>query len=242
MNRLVSSELGSKMGLRKVTHVIFDMDGLLLDTETLYTKVTQAILDEYGGGQTYTWEVKTSLMGLQREEVAERLVEFYNLPLTPQEYIDLSQEKIRVVMANCNKMPGAEKLVRHLHDNKIPIALATSSSNESVVVKTAKHLELFKLFHHKVMGSSDPDVKSGKPSPDIFLVAAQRFPDNPSPEDCLVFEDAPNGVKAAISAGMQVVMVPDEHITEEQKKGATVVLKSLEDVKLEEFGLPPLPA
>lgn len=55
----------------------------------------------------------------------------------------------------------------------------------------------------------------------------------------MVFEDAPNGVKAAVSAGMQVVMVPDSHVTDEQKQGATVVLKTLLDFKPEEFGLPP---
>lgn len=78
---------------------------------------------------------------------------------------------------------GAERLVRHLHNSKVPICLATSSSVESVEVKTTHHQELFKLFHHKVMGSSDKDVKDGKPAPDIFLVAARRFPDSPKPED-----------------------------------------------------------
>lgn len=77
---------------------------------------------------------------------------------------------------------GAERLLRHLHDHNIPICLATSSSNESVEVKVTHHRELFNLFHHKVMGSSDPDVKEGKPAPDIFRVAAERFPGSPKPD------------------------------------------------------------
>jgi beta-phosphoglucomutase-like phosphatase (HAD superfamily) len=71
---------------------------------------------------------------------------------------------------------GAEKLVRHLYNNKVPICLATSSSKESYEVKTANHKAMFKLFNHIVQGSSDDDVKHGKPAPDIFLVAASRFP------------------------------------------------------------------
>ncbi|CAO1430592.1 unnamed protein product [Diamesa tonsa] len=224
-------------GIRAVSHVIFDMDGLLLDTEVLYTQATQKILDPYG--KTYTWDVKVTLMGLQREDVSKKIVEIYDLPITWEEYADLVMEQIELLMLNCNLCPGAERLVRHLHDSKVPICLATSSSVESVEVKTTHHQELFKLFHHKVMGSSDKDVKDGKPAPDIFLVAARRFPDSPKPEDCLVFEDAPNGVTAAVSAGMQCVMVPDSHVTDEQKKGATIVLKSLLDFKPELFGLPP---
>lgn len=86
------------------------------------------------------------------------------------------------------QLQGAEKLVRHLHTSNVPIALATSSSAESVQVKTTHHGELFKLFHHKVMGSSDPEVKEGKPAPDIFLIAARRFPDKPKPESCKYFK------------------------------------------------------
>ncbi|XP_063696108.1 probable pseudouridine-5'-phosphatase [Culicoides brevitarsis] len=233
------SIIGKMAKLRPVKACIFDMDGLILDTETLYSKATQNILDETGVKRTYTWDVKQTLMGLQREEVSKRIVEIYDIPLTWEEYMHRQQEQIEILMQNAQLMPGAERLIRHLHDNDVPIALATSSGEDSVAVKTKHHQELFSLFHHKVMGSSDPEVKQGKPAPDIFLIAAQRFKEQVNPEECLVFEDAPNGVTAAVSAGMQCVMVPDEQISKDLCKHATVVLKSLEDFKPEDFGLPP---
>jgi len=148
--------------------------------------------------------------------------------------------------------------LQHLKKNNVPIALATSSSQESSDLKTQKWQHIFDLFDHKVYGGSDPEVLHGKPSPDIFLVAAKRFPDNPEPSkvcyiflmyfkyflnpihtlQCLVFEDSPNGVRASISAKMQVVMVPDPQIPEHLKKDATLILNSLEDFKPEDFGLP----
>lgn len=68
-----------------------------------------------------------------------------------------------------------------MHKHNIPICLATSSGEGHVKVKTTNHQELFSLFHHKVMGSTDKEVENGKPAPDIFLVAARRFPDQPDP-------------------------------------------------------------
>lgn len=77
---------------------------------------------------------------------------------------------------NENVFLGAERLLRHLHSKGVPIALATSSSRENFELKTQHHTEVFSLFNHIVTGSSDPDVKHGKPAPDIFLTCASRFP------------------------------------------------------------------
>ena len=74
-----------------------------------------------------------------------------------------------------------ERLITHLAEHKVPVAIATSSRKSNSKLKMEGHKELFGLFNHKVFGSDDPEVGRGKPNPDIFLVAAKRFPDPPSP-------------------------------------------------------------
>ncbi|XP_017063331.1 probable pseudouridine-5'-phosphatase isoform X1 [Drosophila eugracilis] len=223
--------------LRKVTHCIFDMDGLLLDTERLYTVATEMILEPYG--KPYPFEVKEQAMGLQTEPLAKFMVEYYDLPISWEEYARQQRANTEILMRNAQLMPGAERLLRHLHANKVPFCLATSSGADMVELKTNEHRELFSLFNHKVCGSTDKEVANGKPAPDIFLVAASRFSVAPKASDCLVFEDSPNGVTAGNSAGMQVVMVPDPRLSQEKTSHATQVLGSLADFKPEQFGLPP---
>lgn len=225
-------------GFAKVTHCLFDMDGLLLNTEHIYTKITQQILEEQGCKEKYTGDVKVTLMGGQSAEVANKILQRYNLPMTTDELIARQRELALDLMPKADLLPGVEKLLHHLSSHKIPIALATSSSKEMYDLKTVRHTKLFDLFVHKVYGSSDPEVVNGKPAPDIFIVAASRFPDQPNPSKCLVFEDAPNGVKAALAAGCQVVLVPEDYVTAEMRKEATLAVNSLEEFKPELFGLP----
>lgn len=226
----------SENTFKSVTHCIFDMDGLLLDTETLYTQAYNSITLQYG--KEYTWEHKAKIMGFQCNEASEAVVQMLDLPLTGEEFVEKLNSIYEKVFPSCNLMPGVERLLRHLKSHNIPIALATSSSKDKSDIKTQRWTHLFDLFQHKVFGGSDPEVLKGKPSPDIFLVAAKRFSDNPDPSKCLVFEDAPNGVEAALAAGMQVIMVPDPMLPKHLIKKATLVLKSLEDFKPEDFGLP----
>jgi pseudouridine-5'-monophosphatase len=130
------------------------------------------------------------------------------------------------LFASAQAMPGALRLTTHLARHGIPQAVASSSRRQDFELKISRHREWFACFQCVVLGD-DPDVRRGKPAPDIFLAAAALL--NARPEHCLVLEDAPSGVEAARAAGMSVVAVPNPGMSHDPFGSATSILKSLED-------------
>jgi len=171
----------------------------------------------------------------------EEIIKYYSLPLTVEEFMVLEREIYREEMLKVELMPGAMRLVDHLKEHGIPMAIATGSTKESYEIKTKRHQDLFSaglFFHHIVFTRDDKEVKRPKPAPDVYLITAKRFADAPTPDRILVFEDSHIGVDGAAAAGMQCVMVPD-HRFKCKQENATQILYSLEDFKPEQFGLPP---
>nr|XP_022913162.1 pseudouridine-5'-phosphatase-like [Onthophagus taurus] len=226
-----------KMLYKSVSHVIFDLDGTILDSEVGLDKIISDIAEMFD--KTYTHEARMKILGTPEKDTAKIAIKELKLPITIEEFVKIYREKVAKEMGNPPLIPGVEKLINHLYSNNVPIALATSSSDFTKEIKTRNYPNLFNKFNHEVMGSTDLEVKQGKPNPDIFLVCASRFPDNPKPSKCLVFEDAPNGVLAATKAGMQSVMIASKEIPQELRKLATIVVDSFDNFKPELFGLPP---
>ncbi len=216
-----------------VTHILFDMDGLLLDTEIIYTAITRKIVGRFG--KVYDWDLKGNMIGRPAMDSARYLVQALQLPISAEEYLAERNALLRADFAACEAMAGAEKLIRHLHRHNIPMAVATSSNRELFEIKTTRHTAWFELFEVVVSGD-DPAIVRGKPAPDIFTIAAARL--GAEPAATLVFEDSPLGLEAGIAANMRVVAIPDPNMDKARYPGADLIIDSLLEFAPQAYGLP----
>ena len=213
------------MNLSDYSHVIFDLDGVLLDTEKLYTQATQAVVDEWG--KTFDWTLKVQMMGRHELEGAELLVQTLGLPISAEEYLRRQVPIIEELFLSAAEIGGAEAFVAALAARGHRLAVGTSSLRRLYDLKTA-HLPWFSAFSAVVSGDH-PEVKRLKPAPDIFLAAARAI--DGSPERCLVLEDSPAGVQAARAAGMTVIAIPDAALGVERFEHAHLVVRSYAELR-----------
>lgn len=190
---------------RRVSAAIFDLDGLLLDTEPLYLDATTEVLARYGVALEMT--VLRRQIGIPSVEGMQWLAEHYGLSISGQQIHEEREALLETLLPGAPPRPGAVELTTALADGGAPIAVGTSSTNDTLARKIENHGDWIARFNHVV---TRDDVDRGKPHPDIFLEAAARL--GVSPEACVVFEDARSGVEAAQAAGMAVVMVPTEGV------------------------------
>ena len=218
---------------KSITHVIYDMDGLLLDTESLHERVNSEVANRYG--KTFDLQAKMAIAGRPTLDSARILVDLLQLPITAEEYLIERNKLLYPLYSTAKVLPGTVALIRHLANHHVPQAIASSSSRQHFKMKTVNHQQWLKLLGIFVLGD-DPEIKQGKPAPDIFLLAAKRLRAEPS--QCLVFEDSLAGMKAAIAAGMSVVVIPDAVFERQLFKEADLVIGSMTEFNPQDWNLP----
>lgn len=183
--------------------VIFDLDGLLADTEIISLKVYQELLKDFGilfTEETYSREYS----GHREEENVQRFLDTYDLPWNFDQTLEKVYElEARILAKGVNLKKGAKNLLAFLQREGIPIAIATSSVEYRARIILGSN-GILSLFDHLVFAK---DVKRSKPYPDIFLKACSNL--NVLPENCLVLEDSEAGIEAAYRAGIPVICIPD---------------------------------
>jgi HAD superfamily hydrolase (TIGR01509 family) len=187
---------------RPVAAVVFDMDGLLFDTEKLYGQAILTAADELG--IEMSTEVFLRFIGTPWAENRRRMIEAYGEAYPAEELRVTWMRHFKALAAHSLELkPGVGGLLDLLDQTGLPRAIATSSSHGTVEHHLGAH-GLRDRFHHVVASG---DYTNSKPAPDPFLVAAQKL--GVDPRHCLALEDSPNGIRSASSAGMMTVMVPD---------------------------------
>lgn len=184
--------------------ILFDMDGLMVDTEPIYQEAWSEAAEEMGF--SLSKEFFRQSQGRTNTDSEKILEEILDGELDNVEFRERWKEKWFHIaeIEGINIKNGLVELLEWLKEKDIPFALATSS-NQALMNLCLEITGLGKYFRTTVYGQ---EVSKGKPEPDIYLKAAQRI--NTPPHNCLVLEDSVAGAQAGLAAGMQVIMIPDQ--------------------------------
>lgn len=207
--------------------VIFDMDGLLVDTESISYQLFKELAARYQHNFTMEKYVQ-EYSGRSGAVNVQHLIDTYELPISLEDGLWYVRTKEREYFQRGVELKvGAKALLHYLKKHQFKILLASSSTRERAIVALEQN-QIGYYFHDMVFGT---EVEYGKPHPDIFLKARERAGE--PAECCLVLEDSENGIQAAHSAGIDVIAVPDIKVPRKQYQDMTrAVCQTLDDVIL----------
>lgn len=201
--------------------IVFDNDGLLLDTEHAWTHAETDLFARHG--QTFTADHKRELIGTSRAQSALKVERMLGLPGRGEELMDELHELVMEELdAGVPPRPGALELLAAVRAAGVPVGLASNSTRE--FVERALSVAQLANGHFDVVVSAD-DVEAPKPAPDLYLAACAAL--GAAPERAAALEDSPPGVASARAAGLFVIAVP--YFPDAQIEGASLAAGSLAD-------------
>jgi len=178
---------------------IFDMDGVIIDSEPLHFQTDRMVMKKYG--VDISDDELNSFVGVTNPEMWAILIQRYNINATVEELLEIQYQYKAQVFGQSELQPiiGIPELIMDLKEKGISVALASSSSRQFIEL-VLRSLHIYDSFDVIISGE---EVTHGKPAPDIFLKAAEEL--KVAPKECIVLEDSGNGVKAAKAAGMKCI-------------------------------------
>jgi HAD superfamily hydrolase (TIGR01509 family) len=181
--------------------VIFDLDGVLVDSETAWSDARRELVEESGG--TWRADATRAMMGMSSREWSRYMREKLGVPLSPEAISEAVVKRLEALYRRrLPLLPGAREAVASLAA-RWPLGLA-SSANRPIIALVLELAGLESFFEATV---SSEEVAHGKPAPDVYLEAARRL--SCEPRRCAAVEDSANGLRAAASAGMKVIAIPN---------------------------------
>ena len=220
------------MGTFQAQGVISDLDGVLVDSEPLFTKALNRVLMVVGASPLSEGENR-SLIGTTVEHTWAAIMEMRALPQPMDYYLKRYDQVIPQIFEEYLVIqPGAKRAVQAVRDRRLPLGLATSSRRRWVDLKL-RVAGLDGMFDATIAGD---EVEHGKPAPDIYLQMASRL--GVAPKQCLAVEDSPTGVAAAVAAGMYTVAVRTDATAGLDISHANRVIDSLEEFDMGLLGSP----
>ena len=214
--------------MTKIRLCVFDMDGLLIDSESVWLNNALECNRKYGYGIPEELVLKT--MGNNNEETRRRFLETMGASFPYDEFIRqvVIERREYLKIHPLEKKKGLDELFDWLEDNDIRKALATSTGRVHAI-DSLESVNIADRFDHIVLGD---DLKESKPRPEIYLKAISPFPYEK--DEILAFEDSGNGILSACGAGLRVVYIPDlAYVSEQTKEKSFTTLNDLsEAIKL----------
>jgi HAD superfamily hydrolase (TIGR01509 family) len=207
-----------------IAAVVFDLDGVIVDSEQVWDDVREQYVREVGG--TYTEAATRDMMGMSSVEWSRYMAESLGVPGTPEEInAAIVQRMLERYGEAPPLIPGAVDAVRRCAE-RWPLAVASSSNPELIEVV----LDAAGLHDAIPIVVSSQEVPRGKPAPDVYLEAARRL--GVDPHACAAVEDSHNGIRSAKAAGMRVIAIPNPHFPPDPEAlaHADVVLGSIADL------------
>ena len=209
--------------------VLFDMDGVIVDTEPLHRKAYHQMFDDVN--INVDEDLYASFTGQSTINICKRLVDHFNLNEAPEELVSLKRKHYKIFFKNddLELIDGVLDRIQDYHSNDVKLVVASSASMQGIK-QIFERFDLNQYFSAKFSGA---DLKKSKPHPEIFIKAAEST--GFSKSECLVIEDSTNGIKAAHSAGIYCVGFKSPHSSHQDYSLANKIITSFEEISYSEI-------